>query len=400
MASFTDRHRRLGPMVPVRVGAAFRLLMHLRTLMAVLTLVLIMPDHRPTGVVLLVSFAGLSWIAAWHWQLIVPRLLGHPILVAADVAASFVALKIGGTAGPFLLSTVITAAVAGLLFRWRGMLAISALQVFWYYLTLAAAHLPASERTYQILVGQPLYYPLIGFAGVALRKLIDDLADAEATAAAAEERTRLAREMHDSLAKTLRGIALATAALPMWTRSDPERAVEESARIAAGVEVASREARDLISGLRDDTVTMPLPEAVREVAERWGTAQGIDVHCDIDPRVDLPLSVRYEAVAICSEALTNVARHAAATSVDVRLAAERGAVMLTIRDDGRGFRPASVDDLARNGHYGLLGLRERTGRAGGEIVITSAPDQGTTVTARFPAPGAPPLGELHIAEVA
>lgn len=386
-------------MVPVRVGAAFRLLMHLRTLMATLTLV-ILPRPRPAAVVLLVSFAALSWIAGRYWQLIVPRLLAHPILVAADVAASSVALKIGGTTGPFFLSTVVTAAVAGLLFRWRGMLAISALQVMWYYLTLAAAHLPASDHTYQIFVGQPLYYPLIGFAGVLLRKLIDDLAGAEATAAAAEERARLAREMHDSLAKTLRGIALATAALPMWTRSDPERAVEESARIAAGVEVASREARDLISGLRDDTVTMPLPQAVREVAERWGSAHGIGVHCAIDPRVDLPLSARYEAVAVCSEALANVARHAAATSVDVRLAAERGAVVLTVRDDGRGFAPTSVEELARTGHYGLLGLRERTERAGGEVVIASEPGEGTTVTATFPVSGAPPVGELRVAEVA
>lgn len=387
-------------MVPVRVGAAFRLLMRLRTLTAALTLVLVMPTHRPPEVVELVSFAALSWIAARYWQLIVPRVLTHPILVAVDVAASFVALKVGGTTGPFFLSTVVTAAVAGLLFRWRGMLAISALQVSWYYLTLAAEHLPSSDHTYQVLVGQPLYYPLIGFAGVALRTLIDDLAAAEATAAAAEERARLAREMHDSLAKTLRGIALATAALPMWTRSDPERAVQESARIAADVEVASREARDLISGLRDDTITLPLPVAVREVAERWRKTSGIEVRCDIDPRVDLPLNARYEVVAICSEALTNVARHAEATSVDLRLAAERGAVVLTIRDDGRGFSTTSVEELAREGHYGLLGLRERTERAGGEAAITSAPGEGTTVTARFPASGAPSLGELRIAEVA
>ena len=400
MASSTDRQRRLGPLVPVRVGAAFRLLMQLRTLTAMLTLVLIVPEHRPTAVVQLVSFAALSWIAAQYWQLIVPRVLAHPILVAVDVAASFVALKFGGTTGPFFLSTVVTAAVAGLLFRWRGMLAISALQVAWYYLTLAAAHLPASDHTYQIFVGQPLYYPLIGFAGVALRKLIDDLADADATAAAAEERARLAREMHDSLAKTLRGIALATAALPMWTRSDPERAVEESARIAADVELASREARDLISGLRDDTVTMPLPEAVRELAERCRIAHEIDVRCDIDPRVDLPLSDRYEAVAICSEALTNVARHAAATTVDIRLALERDTIVLAIRDDGRGFRLTSVEDLARNGHYGLLGLRERSDRAGGAIAIVSEPDQGTTVTATFPASGAPRLAEPHVAKVA
>lgn len=399
MASSADRHRRLGPMVPARVGAAFRLLMQLRTLTATVTLVLILPRPRPTSVVLLVSFAALSWIAARHWQLIVPRLLVHPMLVAADVAASFTALKVGGTTGPFFLSTVVTAAVAGLLFRWPGMLAISLIQMSWYYLTLAADHVPAADQTFQVLAGQPLYYPLIGFAGVALRKLIDDQADAEATAAAAEERARLAREMHDSLAKTLRGIALATAALPMWARRDPERAVEESARIAANVEVASREARNLISGLRDDTITLPLPVALRAVVESWGATHEIRVRSDLDPRVDLPLRARYEVVAICSEALTNVARHAGATTVHVRLNAERGAVVLMIRDDGRGFQLTSVEDLAKEGHYGLLGLCERGERAGGSVSLRSEPDKGTTVTVTFPAAGTSPK-DLRVVEVA
>lgn len=386
-------------MVPARVGAAFRLLMQLRILTATLTLLLIMPSRRPTFVVLLVSFAGLSWIASRHWQLIVPRLLAHPLLVAADVAASFTALKVGGPTGPFFLSTVVTAAVAGLLFRWPGMLAISSIQVVWYYVTLAGAHVPVADQTFQVLVGQPLYYPLIGFAGVALRRLIDDQAEAESTAAAAEERARLARDMHDSLAKTLRGIAMATAALPMWTRKDPERAVQESVRIAADVEVASREARTLISGLRDDRLTLPLPVAVRALAEGFRENHAIEVRCDIDANADLPLRARYEAVAICSEALTNVARHAAATSVDVRLAAERGTVVLSIRDDGRGFLMTSVDDLARDGHYGLLGLRERTEHAGGTVSLTSEPGAGTTVTVAFPSAGTS-RRDLRVAEVA
>jgi signal transduction histidine kinase len=398
VASSAERHRRPDTMVPARVGAAFRLLMQLRTLTATITLLLVLPRHRPTPVVLLVSFAALSWIAARHWQLIVPRLLAHPVLVAADVAASFTALKVGGPTGPFFLSTVVTAAVAGLLFRWPGMLAISLIQVVWYYLTLTAGHVPAAEQTFQALIGQPLYYPMIGFAGAALRKLIDDQAEAESTAAAAEERARLAREMHDSLAKTLRGVAIAAAALPMWTRRDPERAVEESGRIAAAVEVASREARNLISGLRDDRITLPLPAAVRAVAESWREANDIGVRCDIDSAVDLPLRARYEAVAVCSEALTNVARHAAASWVDVRLAAERGAVVLTIRDDGRGFRMTSIEDLAKQGHYGLLGLRERAERVGGSVSLTSEPARGTTITVTFPVSGASTRG-LRVAEV-
>lgn len=398
MASSTERRRRLGPTVPARVGAAFRLLMQLRACTAVITLVLL-PRHQITPVILLVSLAALSWIAAQYWRWIVPLLLTHPVLVAVDVAVSFTVLELGGPTGPFFLATVVTAAVAGLLFRMPGMLAVSSLQVLWYYLTFAAANVQDGDITFQSVIGQPAYYPLIGFAGVALRKLIDDQAAAEAAAAAGEERARLAREMHDSLAKTLRGVALAAAALPMWVRGDSERAVEEAGRLAAAVEVASREARGLISGLRDDSVMLPLPAAIRATVEQWHETHGISVQCDIDPDVDVPLRVRYEMVAICSEALVNIARHAAATSVLVRLAQARDAALLTISDNGKGFELTTVEDLARAGHYGLLGLRERAERVGGELSVRSSPGAGATVSTRVPLDGAP-LDDISVVEVA
>jgi signal transduction histidine kinase len=373
--------------------------MQLRTLTAAATLVALVSRRQVAPIVLLVSLAALSWIAARYWQRIVPHVLRHPILVAVDVAASFTVLEVGGLTGPFFLSTVITAAVAGLLFRWPGMVAISAAQVLWYYLALGAASPSAPDLTFQAVAGQPLYYPLIGFTGAALRRLIDDQAEAEATVATAEERARLAREMHDSLAKTLRGIALSAAALPMWVSRDPGRAATEARRIAADVEIASREARNLITGLRDDSAMLPLPEAIRMVADRWRDGHGIGLRCEIDPTAALPLRARYEAVAICSEALTNVARHAEAMSALVRLTAERDAVVLTVSDDGKGFYMTSLEDLARNGHYGLLGLQERTERVGGSVSVMSEPGRGTTIIVRLPAGRATP-DELSVAEVA
>jgi signal transduction histidine kinase len=385
--------------MPARVGAAFRLLMRLRTFTAAVTLVLLLPRHQVAPLVLLFSLAALSWIAARHWQRIVPHLLAHPILVAVDVAASFTVLEVGGLTGPFFLSTVITAAVAGLLFRWRGMAAISAVQVLWYYLTFAAIPRSAADMTFQAVIGQPLYYLLIGFAGAALRTLIDDQAEAEAAAATADERARLAREMHDSLAKTLRGISLAAGALPMWVSRDIDRAVLEARRIAANVEIASREARNLITGLRDDRAMLPLPVAIRAVADRWRDEHGIGLHCDIDPGAGLPPRIRYEAVAICSEALANVARHADAMSVLVRLTGEHDAVVLTVSDDGKGFHLKSLEELTREGHYGLLGLRERAERVGGAVSVISQPGRGTTITVRLPVDGVAP-DDLSVAEVA
>jgi signal transduction histidine kinase len=247
-----------------------------------------------------------------------------------------------------------------------------------------------SAVTFQTALGQPLCYPLFGFAGVALRNLIEkqDIQEqarrkAEALAAAGEERTRLAREMHDSLAKTLRGIALAAAALPVWVGRDLDRAIVEAERIAAATEIASREARDLLSELREDTVTKPLAQAVRDTAERWGEQQGMIVRCSVDDDAELPLLARYEAVSVLSEALANVARHADAHSVDVGVTREDEGVVLTIHDDGCGFEVPEARELARGGHYGLIGLRERAQRVGGTVTLSSQIGAGTTVTARF-----------------
>jgi signal transduction histidine kinase len=381
--------------VPARVWAAFGLLMQIRMLTAAITL-LLLPDYQLKAqvFVLVLCIAVLSWLAANHWQLIVPRLLHHPLLVVTDICLTFLVLGIGGPSGPFFLTTVITAAVAGLLYRWPGMLSVSFLLVLGYYAALGYAlqKQAASTTTFQAIVGQPVYYPLVGFAGVALRRLFDDqaaqeqaLRHAEVVAAAAEERTRLAREMHDSLAKTLRGIALSAAALPTWIRREPGRAAEEAQRIVAGVEIASRESRVLISGLRDDTVTKPLPEAVRETTAAWGAEYGISVACDIEAAADLPLRHRYESLAILSEALTNIERHAAARSVHVKLAMEPGEVVLVVRDDGRGFRSdGAIGALTQAGHYGLAGLHERAERIGGTVSVTSEPGAGTSVTARLP----------------
>ncbi|MGH3387949.1 MAG: sensor histidine kinase [Actinomadura sp.] len=384
--------------VPARVGSAFVLLMRIRMLTAAITLLFLPRDQLTvTSLLLLLAMAALSWLAARHWELIVPRLLAHPLLVALDLCVSFVVLGIGGTSGPFFLSTMVSAAVAGLLYRWPGMLAVSCLQIVFYYAAFAWAPAPpvVAADTFQSVLGQPIYYPLVGFAGVALRRLFDeqDAQDrarhrAEIVAAAAEERARLAREMHDSLAKTLRGIALSAAALPTWVRRDSGRAVAEGERIAAAIELASREARTLISGLRDDEVTRPLAEAVRDLVDRWRAERGIAVECQIDDRAELPLRARYEALAILSEVLANIERHAEAHTVSVRLAVEPADepadVLLTVRDDGKGFELAEFDVLARAGHYGLVGLRERAQRAGGTVVVASRPGEGTTVTVRLP----------------
>ncbi|TDE26563.1 ATP-binding protein [Actinomadura sp. 6K520] len=393
-----------GGVFPERVGAAFRMLMEIRMLITALSMLLLPREHLTVGVfVLMFSMVLLSWGTARKWRVVAPRVAAHPSLYTLDMFLSFAVLGVGGIAGPYFLSTVATATVAGLLYRWPGMLFVASLQILVYYVTYLLTAAQAGGMTFQSLLGQPLYYPLAGFAGVALRRLLDDhaakeaaLRQAQVLAAAAEERARLAREMHDSLAKTLRGIALAASALPLWAMRDAKRAALEAEQIAIAAAVASHEARDLLTELRDDAVTRSLHEALREAAERWAEETGIAVTCDLDARVEPELRMRHEAVAILREVLTNVERHAKADSVKVRLVKEQDDLVLTIADDGGGFQPRQLTDLAREGHYGLIGLHERAQRVGGTVTISSRPGEGTTVSARLPADVS---GDVPLAEV-
>lgn len=404
MSSGTERTRLAPAPFPERVGAVFQVLMQIRMLVAGVNMALLVAPGKPpvAPFFLLLFVAAISWLSSRYWRYIAPRMAAHPLLLVLDMCLSFVVLGIGGTSGPFLLATLVTAAVAGLLYRWPGMLAVAGLQIACYYISLATPETRVPVD-FQTLFGQPIYYPLAGFAGVALRRQLDDFAAqeealraAEVVAAAAEERTRLAREMHDSLAKTLRGLAFAAAALPSWLVRDPARAKSESERIVAAAEIASREARNLLTELRDETSISPLPEAVRGTVERWSAAADIEATCDIDERVDLPLRARHELKAILGEILTNVERHAGAKSVGVRVTRENDHVALVVRDDGKGFVQRENVDLMREGHYGLVGIRERAQRIDGTVAVLSQPGAGTTVTVRVSAdqPAEPELAEV------
>ncbi|MQA85135.1 MAG: hypothetical protein GEV03_11040 [Streptosporangiales bacterium] len=386
-----------------RVGALCRALLQVRLFLAALTLLGML--GRTVTLSFLLAFAGAvfsSWLASHYWDRLAPRLARHPILGGLDVVISYGILSLGGPLGPFFLFTVVTAALAGLLYRWRGVTYICALQVLFYYGALATAGIGPANWSFQTLIGQPAYYPVVGFVGVAIRRLLDEQdrteearRNAEVAAAAAEERARLAREMHDSLAKTLRGIAMAATALPAWLERSTERAAREARGLASAAEVASREARGLITHLRSDQLDRPLGDAVQKIATEWSRMTEIPVTLDCAAHVELPLMCRYEAVAILREALTNIERHADAFSVRVCLRRDGDRVALEVADDGRGFAPGPdtedwPDDLARRGHYGLVGMHERATRADGTFSISSAPGAGTRVVAVLPAGASAP----------
>ncbi|MEW2352519.1 sensor histidine kinase [Spirillospora sp. NPDC029432] len=379
------------PLLAARLGQTFRLLMKVRILVAAVSLLLVPRELLDTGAIsVVVCMMLLSLVLLLGWEQIVPSLMRYPLLVVLDVVISYGILEVGGVVGPFFFFTVVTSMLAGLLYRRLGMMLVCVLQVLLYLVAVAQVEV---DPTFQTFVGMPALYPIGGFIGRALRQLLDaneelDTARrrAEVVAAAAEERGRLAREMHDSLAKTLRGISMAAGALPAWVRRSPERAEEEALRVASAAEIAFREARQLLTDLRDDAVQGMLAQAVPEVVASWEESAGVTATVTADPGADLPLVARHELLAILREALENVDRHARARAVEVRLAARDGQVVLTVRDDGRGFSMTEdeVRRLSAAGHYGVIGMRERAERAGGTLAVTAGAAGGTTVTLTVP----------------
>jgi signal transduction histidine kinase len=246
---------------------------------------------------------------------------------------------------------------------------------------------------FQAIVGTPSLYVLLAVGGAAVRDLLVRQARMEAALRAAreqaahgEERARLARELHDTLGKTLHGISLLAGVLPMWIRRNPERAIREARALASAAGDAAAQARELQAGMRADRLDRPLEAVVRQTAEVWANEyDAAQVHLEIQPIPGLKPDQRIELLGILREALRNVQRHARARHVWVELLDGEETVKLRVRDDGCGLSGISdLDRMAAQGHFGLLGMRERVERVGGQLAITPSDPSGVVITAQVP----------------
>jgi two-component system, NarL family, sensor histidine kinase YdfH len=190
------------------------------------------------------------------------------------------------------------------------------------------------------------------------------------------ERQRMARELHDTLAQGLSGLVLQLEAVKAHLASDRvERAsaiVEQTLTRARGTLAESRAA---IDNLRATPAN--LAESVREHVHRFSQATGIP--CELDLKLQenqLSAEVVAHALSVLSESLANITRHAQATQVHVMFLAQKNQLEMEIRDDGKGF---DVNEQISTGHYGLLGMRERARLTGGKLNVESNPQTGTTV---------------------
>jgi signal transduction histidine kinase len=374
-----------------RLGGVAKVVLDLR-LVAVLLTILGLPLHEG-GMSWLVSAlllaGGTSFVLLWWWDRLGPTVIRHPIWLAIDLGLAAVILAVAGPDSPFLHFTLGTAFLGGLFYGLPGTALFTTLLVGAYAWVIGLR----SSVVGEVLLGAPTLYLLAGIAGVLVRRLLDRQAETEvalarerAAAAAAEERARLAREMHDSLAKTLHGIALSARALERLSQRESPAAGTQALALAQAAETAAGEARSLIVDLRTDRLEAPLSDTLATQAYAWSQRTGTPVILDVRPvELECP-HVRYELLCICREALTNVERHAGATRVEIALTGDGYNLELRVADDGRGFEPSEAIRATWEGHFGLVGMRERGERAGGNVTVDSTPGAGTTVAARVSLP--------------
>ncbi len=197
----------------------------------------------------------------------------------------------------------------------------------------------------------------------------------------AEERARIAREIHDTLAQGLTAIALHVESALPHLEDDPVRARTRLTRALDTTHASLEEARRSVLNLRaGPPAGTSLVEALGAVARAVTAETGVRVHVDA-PRVEpLPLPVEAELFRIAQQAVANIRAHARAHEVTVTLRQRGYMVSLSIRDDGCGFDPSAVGP----GSHGLVGMRERATLAGGRLRVRSRPGGGTTITASVP----------------
>jgi signal transduction histidine kinase/streptogramin lyase len=213
------------------------------------------------------------------------------------------------------------------------------------------------------------------------------LAEKAAEAAVAEERNRLARELHDAVTQTLFSASLLAEALPNSWENDPEEGRQLLAEIRQLSRGALAEMRTLLHELRPTTIVeTAMRELLRQLGEAVTGRAGIPVYVQVECQCGLPPDVHVATYRIAQESLNNIVKHARASSVRIQFICSRCAkdfvtiliarrVILTIEDDGRGFDPQQI---ASEG-MGLAIMRERAESVGAELQITSQPGEGARI---------------------
>ncbi|RST06172.1 histidine kinase [Streptomyces sp. WAC07149] len=305
----------------------------------------------------------LSYALFRDWERLGPLLLRHRWLLAADMAMGALLLVTATPSSPLGLVALGTPLLSGLVYGWRGSAVFAAAQ------TVLVAALGGGLVLSFLCV-------LSGAAGSSVRDLLFRLSETRARLTAAEavreERERLAREMHDSVSKTLHGLALAADALART--SDPAAVRAQAEQVALAARRAVGESRALLTDLRAEPV--PLLPALHALDAQVRVTGAVPA---------LPPSVARHVVAVAAEAVENVRRHAEASETLLTVSATGTHLTVSVEDDGHGL-PAQLPSA---GHYGVRGMRERAAAIGAALSLGPRPSgrPGTRVRLSLPLEG-------------
>jgi signal transduction histidine kinase len=198
-----------------------------------------------------------------------------------------------------------------------------------------------------------------------------------------DERQRMAREIHDTLAQGLAGILTQLQAAEQTT--DWRRHVTNAMNLARE---SLTEARRTVHAVEPSVLAdARLPDAISDVTRRWSEVNRIDAVLTTtgDPR-PMHADVEVTLLRTAQEALANVAKHSQASRVGLTLSYMEDLVTLDVRDDGVGFEPnVKRANGSTNGGFGLAGMRQRVQRLAGRLDIESEPGGGTAISASVPA---------------
>lgn len=367
---------------------------------------LLMPQGRPALSFYLVHLAGASTlllVAGRPWRAALPASIGW--IVAITTLAT-----LPRVAGPLLTSA------EGLALRGLPVLILALLLVAWRYSwrsMLAFSMGAALLACVPLLLPSPLTDPPMGPAIVVvaiqttsflavggatvllMRQLraqqrdleranlqLRRMAELREALAISDERSRIARELHDTLAHTLSGVSIQLEGVEACWERNPERARAIVAQVQQLVRGGLHETRRALRALRAGPLEAHgLIDALHSLAAHTATQASLALELQL-PTAPIALSPAAEhcLYRVAQEALANAARHASASSLAVQLRRDGSVVELLVRDDGRGFDPAQLIGV---GQYGLNGLRERALLLGGILTVESRLGQGTTVCLRL-----------------
>jgi ligand-binding sensor domain-containing protein/signal transduction histidine kinase len=197
------------------------------------------------------------------------------------------------------------------------------------------------------------------------------------------ERTRLARELHDTVIQDCVGVSTLLEAAAKAGRSNPDRLTDFVDRARTQIKITLDEARQAVWDLRRESLGISIQDSLSEL-QQFGLEHGVPVRIETaGVLISVDSKIIRNVLLVAKEAILNAVAHASPREIAVRLYCGPRELRIEITDDGSGFDPAERA-IAQHTHFGLVGMRERMAQLGGSLVLTSAPSQGTSVIAIAP----------------